>query len=96
MFFFLRFEIFNVRDQVVDTGHVFFRELEAHVNDDDIIVIFVDIHASRDLSAAAQRGKLKMPFAQWRRRFEERRSLEGTVCLENAAMRTMSFYKHEI
>lgn len=52
--FYFIFEIGGVGNEVVNAGHIFFRELEPHVYDNDVILVFVDIHGTRNLSAAPE------------------------------------------
>jgi hypothetical protein len=50
---FLRDEIADIRDDVVDARHVLLRKLEAHVDDDDVIPIFDNGHVSSDFLASS-------------------------------------------
>ncbi len=51
---FFAFEIFDIRNDVIDTWHVFFWPLQTHVEDDDITLVLEDGHVATDFFVATQ------------------------------------------
>jgi hypothetical protein len=48
-----REEIGDVRDDVINAGHILLGELEAHVNNNDVVLVFENGHIPPDLLNAA-------------------------------------------
>ena len=56
------FEIFDVRDDVIDARRLVFGELEADVDDDDLVLILEERAVAADLFKAAERNEAQSVF----------------------------------
>ena len=55
-------EVRRVGNNVIDAGHAFFRELQARVDNEDVVLVFEEHHVLPDLFKTAERRKTEDGF----------------------------------
>lgn len=68
-------QVAEVRDDEVDSEHLFFREHQSGIDDDDVVAVFDQHHVAADFAQATKRDYTKIGFGLGHKSFSRRAGL---------------------